>query len=194
MKISYGDIIKEAKNIDQATEIIKDYEDTVTNDKKVVSHYLVDGVEIADIYAFLEGGEHEEIQNVVIVAQTIPEMIRESVFTFLDYLPGLQKGLLSMKERLIIGEAISEESWLAILDGLEWTNQLMTNLSSLVAFEQERLAELTVRWKQQLGEMASSWEIGDTVLMADIFEYEILEVLEELEAYFQMYLSQGEEH
>lgn len=194
MKISLDAKSTEARDIDHAKEIIKEYEAAIFAENLVISHYIVDGVEVADIDAFLAGKDSQEIQNIVIVARTPKELLRDAIVTFLDYLPGLQGGLVAAKDKLTIGEPVQEGNWLLLLDGLEWTNQLLQGIKGLIEMDNATLEEIASRWQEQLSEMLSAWENGDTVFLADILEYEILEVLEELQSYFQIYLSQGEEH
>lgn len=194
MKISLDGKSTEARDIDHAKEIIKEYEAAIFAENLVISHYIVDGVEVADIDAFLAGKDSQEIQNIVIVARTPKELLRDAIVTFLDYLPGLQGGLVAAKDKLTIGEPVQEGNWLLLLDGLEWTNQLLQGIKGLIEMDNATLEEIASRWQEQLSEMLSAWESGDTIFLADILEYEILEILEELQSYFQIYLSQGEEH
>jgi hypothetical protein len=194
VKISLDGKSTEARDIDHAKEIIKEYEAAIFAENLVISHYIVDGVEVADIDAFLAAKDSHEIQNIVIVARTPKELLRDAIVTFLDYLPGLQGGLVAAKDKLTIGEPVQEGNWLLLLDGLEWTNQLLQGIKGLIEMDSATLEEIASRWQEQLSEMLSAWENGDTVFLADILEYEILEVLEELQSYFQIYLSQGEEH
>lgn len=194
VKISLDGKSTEARDIDHAKEIIKEYEGAIFAENLVISHYLVDGIEVADIDAFLAGKDSQEIQNIVIVARTPKELLRDAIVTFLDYLPGLQGGLVAAKDKLTIGEPVQEGNWLLLLDGLEWTNQLLQGIKGLIEMDNATLEEIASRWQEQLSEMLSAWESGDTIFLADILEYEILEILEELQSYFQIYLSQGEEH
>lgn len=194
MKISVGDSITIARDIEHAKEIIKEYEAAILVENRVISHYLVDGVEVADIDAYLTNVDSTYIQHIAIIARTPQEIVKDSIATFLGYLSPLQEGLLSIKEKLTMGEAVPQNDWQSLLDGLEWVNQFINSIKNLVQVEGVALDEIIVRWQEQLGEMLTAWENGDVVLLADIMEYEILEILKEFQSYFEMYTLREEGH
>lgn len=190
MKISLDDQTREAYNLQQVENILKDYEDVITAKEKIIIHYLVDGVEIADLQTFLNGKQIHEINNVILVVRSAAELIRDSVISFLEYVPALQNGLKEAKDRLFAGETISQEMWLSILDGLDWTSHLLVHLSQLTDFEDNLIGEISVRWQRCLSEMETAWAVRNTILMAKILDSELIDVLEELQCCFQRYLSE----
>lgn len=194
MKISVDNSNAIARDIEHAKEIIKEYETSILAKNRVISHYLVDGVEVADIDSYLTNQGSLCTRNIIIVTRTPEEMVQDSIGTFLDYIPALEKGLLSIKEKLTMGEFIPQNDWHSLLDGLDWTSQLLNSLKNLVHVKGVSLEDIATRWHKQLMAMLTAWESGDTVLMADIMEYEIIEVLREAKSYFEMYLLRKESH
>lgn len=194
IKISLDNTITIARDIEHAKEIIKEFEAAVLAGNRVISHYLVDGIEVADLDEHLNGPNGSYIQHIALVARTPQALVRDSVGTFLDYIPALQAELLAIKGKISAGEGIPEDNWHPLLDGLEYTNQFLNSLKNLVKVEGTSPEELALRWQEQLGAMLSAWESGDNVLLADIMEYEILEILGEIQSYFAVYKLKQEGH
>ncbi len=194
MRITIGEKTVIATNSDHAREIIKGYEQSLTEGDLIISHFLIDGVEAVDIDDYLNGKASQEIENITIIVKTLKELATEAIDSFLDYIPSLQEGISDAREKLTIGEPFSQSNWLPIIEGLDWTSQLLNNFSTLIGNENERMLDLATRWQKQLVEMLSAWEAGDTVLLADILEYEFLEILDELQTFFQQYQAVKTEH
>lgn len=185
MKITLAELSTVAKDVSQAQEIIKEYETATQTEQKIISHYLVDGMEVADINAYLIGKSIKDIQEIILITRTAQELIEETISAFLDYLPALSEGLVTVKTRLTTGEAISKDGWLPLLDGLDWTSQLLQSLKRL----ELPTADLADNWREQLKEMLAAWQNEDQILLTDLIEYEILETLRELETTLKEYLT-----
>lgn len=102
-------------------------------------------MEVADVNLYLANHHDSDIQHIAIVARTIQEMVQDSIATFFKYLPALQGGLLCIKEKLIMRESVSQDSWQALLDGLEWIHQLLSNLKNFVQVEGLSLGDIATR-------------------------------------------------
>ena len=188
MKITLEELSTTAQNIADAQEIIKNYEAAAQSEQKIISYYLVDGVEVADIYTYLGSKSAGEIQNIILIVRTAQELLKETIASFLEYLPLLKEGFVSAKTKLTIGEYISLDDWLPLFDGLDWTSQLLQRLKELVDSEDLSITDLADGWQGQLEEMLSVWKNEDYILLADLIEYEILETLGELETNLKEYL------
>ncbi|MFA5536728.1 MAG: hypothetical protein WDA53_06135 [Bacillota bacterium] len=188
MQIILEGLSTTVQNIADAQEIIKNYEAAAQSEQKIISYYLVDGVEVADINTYLESKSAGEIQNIILIVRTAQELLKETIASFLEYLPLLKEGFGSAKTKLTIGEYISLDDWLPLFDGLDWTSQLLQSLKKLVDSEDLPITDLANGWQGQLEEMLSVWKNEDYVLLADLIEYEILETLGELETNLKEYL------
>lgn len=194
MRVILDNLAREAVDVQETLKILAEYEKTVASRGRVVSHYLINGAEVADIVDSLKSVSEDDIQSVAVVTREPQQLVKEIVVSAVDFMPRLREGIEQLTENLVGGQQACEDIWLPILDGLEWVNDLVTNFRGLIDFRRDYLSRVAGQWREQLAQLLAAWESGDKVLLADILQYELISILEDLENYFREYMAREGKH
>lgn len=158
-----------------AQEIISKVIAVTGENNLAFSHFVVDDVAVYDNYAEFLAENIQTISTVIAEVKTPDEMLTEIIHSAYTY---LERGIPAL-EHLARGfyQGAAKEAWLGfeqMLEGLQWINQVVYQMEQNKAADQrlDKLEEFDL--KSLLADLEQAVENKDTVLIADILNYELL--------------------
>jgi hypothetical protein len=161
-------------------ELLESVKDDIEN--RIVKQILVNGTEVEEKYLSEKLIDKEDIQVIKFVTQRTDELIKGTLNQIDEYLHKLKDGIEETVDLFRTGETNkANKMYQQIIEGLDWYIQVTTKILSLLNTEglkkkgNNKLNDLN----EILGEIMEAQENEDTVLIADILEYEISRYIEE---------------
>jgi hypothetical protein len=155
----------------------------ITEADKQFSHLVIDGVEVYSDFETYIAEKIHSIHTIDVVAITMDEYIRDVFQTMYSYLTRA----LPEIERLIdeFYHAPSENTWNRfeqMLEGVQWINKVLYLLveNPKNPLERQVLAHVRKTLEERLRQLLEAVETEDTILIADIIQYEIMPLLKEM--------------
>ncbi|AUI37185.1 hypothetical protein GK107_15340 [Geobacillus thermoleovorans] len=141
-----------------------------------LSHLVIDGVEVYDDFETYVEERIDSIRTIDVVAVTIEEYIRDVFQTMHLYLTRA----LPEIERIIdeFYQTPSEHTWIRfeqMLEGIQWIDQALYWLTEHPkhSLDRQALARIRETLAEQLRQLLQAVEAGDTILIADLIQYEV---------------------
>ncbi|MFW6025757.1 MAG: hypothetical protein ACOCRX_05380 [Candidatus Woesearchaeota archaeon] len=150
---------------------------------KIVKVIKVDGVEIKpkDFCKM----KKDNINSIRFITQETKELIKETLVEVENYLPRLKEGILDLAELYRNGKLEkTNQKYQLIVDGVEWYVSVMNKIISLKESNEDDEDTIDQYFKNMqrlnkfLEEIVIAKENDDFILIADIFRYEIVDVIE----------------
>jgi hypothetical protein len=161
-------------------ELLESVKDDMEN--RILKQILVNGTEVEEKYLSEKLIDKEDIQVIKFVTQRTDELIKGTLNQIDEYLHKLKDGIEETVDLFRTGETNkANKMYQQIIEGLDWYIQVTTKILSLLNTEglkkkgNNKLNDLN----EILGEIMEAQENEDTVLIADILEYEISRYIEE---------------
>jgi hypothetical protein len=161
-------------------ELLESVKDDIEN--RILKQILVNGTEVEEKYLSEKLIDKEDIQVIKFVTQRTDELIKGTLNQIDEYLHKLKDGIEETVDLFRTGETNkANKMYQQIIEGLDWYIQVTTKILSLLNTEglkkkgNNKLNDLN----EILGEIMEAQENEDTVLIADILEYEISRYIEE---------------
>jgi hypothetical protein len=161
-------------------ELLESVKDDIEN--RILKLILVNGTEVEEKYLSEKLIDKEDIQVIKFVTQRTDELIKGTLNQIDEYLHKLKDGIEETVDLFRTGETNkANKMYQQIIEGLDWYIQVTTKILSLLNTEglkkkgNNKLNDLN----EILGEIMEAQENEDTVLIADILEYEISRYIEE---------------
>lgn len=103
-----------------------------------------------------------------------------------SYLPRLMGGIEDIVNAFSQGKKMEGYQLLEqALEGFTWFNRVIENLNNNLKFdflnsqEKKKIKKSTDKWKEKIKDLSEAMENQDTILIADLLEYEITPILED---------------
>jgi len=165
-------------------QLFQEIHDFIANqEENVFSHLVIDGTEVYDDYDQYVMAHLPQIQEIKVIVKTKQEMALDLEQSLHDY---LDKAIPSMKQLAnALYQGQSEEVWnefILFIDGLRWIVESLGLLIRYMSLEaNQRYEEAGAKLGAAIPEMLDAVEAGDTLALADMIQYEIVETLVSLQ-------------
>lgn len=147
------------------------------------SHFIADGIEIFEDHETYLNVNLDRIEKLEIIAKTEKEFMNDILLSAEDYLKRAKSELASLTDGYYANPTSETHiSFSQLMEGLQWLDEMLTlivnsnerppNGDSYLALKQTLQGEIV-----ELGEAV---ENSDNVLIADIIQYELTPLLEQL--------------
>ena len=159
-------------------EIIEKINELLTN-RYYYSHIIVDGVEIYKEPETFLLDSLESISTIEVVVKTAREFVDESLLIAADYLKGALPEIQVLADGFYQNpKARDWEMFSAMLEGMQWLNQTidLIDKSTEIPVNWDACIRLAVQLQMELKNLEQAVENTDSVLIADIIQYELLPV------------------
>ena len=152
-------------------------------DKYYYSHLIVDGKEIYEQLESFLIESLESVSTIELVVKTVREFVDEVLIMAKDYLTNAIPEMTLLADGFY--QSPTSENWgefSNMLEGMQWLNQTI----NLIDKSKERPAnwneciKLAAEFEMELKNLEQAVENTDSVLIADIIQYELLPVYEAL--------------
>lgn len=184
MKVSIMDEVKEVKNTHTAFEQIEGIiNDSITNSGFYLSHMNIDGVEIFTDYEFYIEDHISHIENIKIEVKSIEEFANEILTSIYDY------AQRSVSEIKILSEAFyhspSAETWgnlHDLIEAIQWMHEAINSINNESKQPSNWNSYLSIikEFESIFPNLMEALETQDSILTADILQYEIVPVFDNL--------------
>ncbi|GAB2545152.1 hypothetical protein [Gracilibacillus alcaliphilus] len=160
----------------------------IEKSNKYFSHLLVDGVEVFEQHDTYMKEHISNLDQIEVVLKSIQELIEETLLSTNHYITRAIPEIEELAEQFY--NHPDEAAWMKfdqLLQGLQWMiemMQLVDQNNQYVSNWKEYISS-TETLKQQLTELLEAVENKDMVLLADIIQYELLPVLEQLKQHIE---------
>lgn len=190
LKIYIEDQTLEVENSkDVIDKILNEIDTIIVNSSKILSHMIIDGLEVYENYYDYFLDNIRVIEKVEIVALTYKELVDDILASTLSYLERTPDIIESLADKFYKNS--DTDAWNDLNDllgGISW----IVNTSSSID-QDERLKDIVSRyedWNLYVKELFSLQKIlpdfenalssGDNVTIADILSYEIIAIFKEM--------------
>lgn len=183
MKVYFHEEIKQIENTNDAiTKLMEDINSYLEKTDLIFSHLNIDSI---DVYEF-----HEQylldmlgsIEKIIVILKTPKEVAAELQQSLNEYLERALPVMENLSDQFYQGE--SEQVWIDfadLTDGLQWIINAVQTLSQFVGDEVKTYySSVSEKIESVLQELLEALEVKDTVTIADMIQYEIVETLAEL--------------
>lgn len=183
MKVYFQEETKRYENTSEAiTELVKDINSFIEKTNMIFSHLDIDGVEVYEDHEQYLLNELSSVEEIKLILKTMEDVAAELQQSLTDYLDRALPVMENLSDQFYQGE--SEEAWndfADLADGLQWIISAVQTLSQFVEDEvQTYYSSVSRKLESVLQELLEALEAKDTVTIADMIQYEIVETLAEL--------------
>lgn len=159
--------------------------------QRVVVEVKCDGLEVNN--EALEDCLKNGVGQIEIFSNTPAELIFDGLAYAIEYLPKLSQGLGKVVQFIQEGEeGEAVRLFLQALEGIEWLNSLLTAIETFGIRKEipdtvkQKIPGAIHDFKSKMQTLLAAWENFDYLLVADILEYEVIPLLEELKSIVDM--------
>lgn len=153
--------------------------ETLVGGKQVVKTIEIDGQEYS---GSLEMALHEKgARQIKIEAAPLAELLEETMASIKEYLPIVKNSMCRVGRLFQSGQEGEAHSLVVrIIDGLEWLMEAIANINHLVPgfWPEDRISI----FRDKLRGLLEALESNDYILAGDLFEYELVPILDRWEA------------
>ncbi|MFJ8257653.1 hypothetical protein ACIQ4Z_10325 [Peribacillus asahii] len=152
-------------------------------DNYYFSHLIVDGIAVYDDLEQYLSEEILKIEKLEIVAQTVAAFTNDILLTAEEYLTRAEPGMVTLTDGFYQNpESKQWTSFADMLEGIQWLNQIISAIDSMKDRPRnwEGYVRLAATLEVQLQTLEEAVENSDTVLIADIIQYELIPLYQAL--------------
>ncbi|SDK03991.1 hypothetical protein [Sediminibacillus albus] len=163
--------------------IVKEIENQVNESGLFFSHLIIDEEDIYDQFELQLEEKITSISQVKVIMKTVREFVNDLLLSTESYLTGALPELQILIDELYQGPTSSSWEKLGqLLEGLQWINQLFDVIANgkYQPYNWSKYLKLINLLENELTALEAAMEANDQILIADILQYEILEILSSL--------------
>ncbi|BDU51071.1 hypothetical protein [Haliovirga abyssi] len=165
---------------DDLDTIIKEVENFIKETGKVIISINIDGRALEDV----DNVTINEVKKIEFETQIPQVLLLESFQEMNNYIYKLKDGIQNIVNLLAIEE--ESEAFTIIVqltNGLEWIDNVFSSVKEILGIEFKKIEfdELIESFQNIVESIVESIEDRDYVLLSDILEYELLDMLEDIE-------------
>ncbi|QTN00390.1 hypothetical protein ERJ70_14430 [Sediminibacillus dalangtanensis] len=176
-------MIELENSLSSIERIIKEIESGVNESELYFSHLIIDGEEIFEDFELRIEEKVTSIRYIKVVMKTVGEFINDLLVSAENYLIRVHPELQILIDEFYQGPTGS--SWVKLgqlMEGLQWINQLFEIIKSSKHKPgnwNEYLKAMST-FEKELNALEAAMEAKDQILIADILQFEILEIIPSL--------------
>lgn len=157
-------------------------------DNYFFNHIIVDGVVVYDDPEQYLSDEFLKIEKLEVITRTATEFKNDILLTAEEYLKRAEPEMTLLADGFY--QNPESEHWTSfadMLDGVQWLNQIITSLDGIAKNPRnwDEYIKLRSILEMQIQALEEAVENGDTVLIADIIQYELIPLYNSLKNQIQ---------
>ncbi|TDP26390.1 hypothetical protein [Halanaerobium congolense] len=181
MKIFLDDkLIGEEFNDMNLPEIFNKIQNSLED--RILKAIFVNDVEVNEKYLKESLVDKDQINKIEFSTQKTSSLINETLDEANEYLPKLRKGTQETASLFRNSDDKAVQNYQLILNGLEWYIEALSQITSLINNEDyyQQGQNMINEINKTLSDLMIAYNKEDFVLVADILEYEIVDIVEDL--------------
>ena len=153
-------------------------------DNYYFSHFIVDGIDIFEKHEDYLDINMDRIEKIEVIAKTEKEFVNDILLSAEEYLQRAKPELAALTDGFYATlTAETHTSFAQLMDGLQWLDEMLALLvnSNECPPNRESYIELIQTLQGEIRQLGEAVENSDNVLIADIIQYELTPIFEQLE-------------
>jgi len=149
---------------------------------RILKAIFVNDVEVNEKYLKESLVDKDQINKIEFSTQKTSSLINETLDEANEYLPKLRKGTQETASLFRNSDDKAVQNYQLILNGLEWYIEALSQITSLINNEDyyQQGQNMINEINKTLSDLMIAYNKEDFVLVADILEYEIVDIVEDL--------------
>jgi len=173
---------KEISNKYKSSVPYKILEDIKSNlDNKIIKKIILNNIEINELYLKESVIEKDVIKELRFTTQNVDDLIIETLLEIESYLPRLKKGCIETADYYRKSELEKAyQKYELVINGLSWYSESIFKIIKIldkIKFE-KIINDNLVYLNKHLEELQNAQSNNDNILIADILEYEIIDMID----------------
>lgn len=150
-------------------------------DNKIIEKIILNDVEINEFYLRESKIEKDDIKEIRFITQAVDDLIIETLLEIESYLPRLKSGCSDTADFYRKSELEkASQKYELVLKGLSWYSESIFKITNLL--DKNKFKQIVndnlVYLNKQLEELKKAQSNNDNILIADILEYEIIDLID----------------
>lgn len=148
------------------------------------SHFIADGTEIYEDHETYLDVNLDRIETIEIIAKTEEEFLNDILLSAEDYSKQAKPELEALADGFYSNPtAETHNSFGQLMEGLQWLDEMLALIveSNVELPNSARYTELIQSLQAEIAGLGEAVENSDNVLTADIIQYELIPIFEQLE-------------
>lgn len=173
---------------DCSVEIIIEKINDLLEEKYYFSHFVADGEEVFEEAKSYLDDQWKQINRLEIIAKSVQEFVIDLLLEGNSYVKRAKVEMKSLAEAFY--NLPSSETWTNftyMLDGIQWLNQVITLIDGVKVSPENfnEYLKLSSHLDVEVKSLGEAVGNKDTILIADIIQYELIPIYEALEKEIQ---------
>lgn len=178
-------------------EIFDRIEKELSDSSFLFSHLVVDGVNVHENHADYLTKNINQIQEINVEAKQAKDFVYELIVETDKYLNNMLPEINRLVDEFYQGENQSSwEKFQQLVQGLQWINQMISviNQGKYKPENWDQYLGFNESLQQELKSMEEALKNSDTILLADVMQYELVPILEAFQKNVELSITQEGEH
>lgn len=186
MELIMGDQVVELEQ-SSAEQIIEKMNEML-DEEHFFSHFIANGIEIYEQHESYLAERAPEIQKLEVIVKTVHEFINELLLSSEAYISRAKPELNHLADEFYQNPSSSTwEKLIQLLEGIQWLNQMIITIDQTKKHPKnwDEYLKVMASVQPELETMEGAIQKNDSVLVADMIQYEIQPFFEALEKEIQ---------
>ncbi|MBM7540028.1 hypothetical protein [Amphibacillus cookii] len=180
-------------HIESVTPLIKWIEEVVNESDKHFSHLLIDDQEVHEQFDLVISDKITEIEKIEVVLKTESELLNELYLSGEAYLIRALPEIEKLTEKFY--QTPDQEAWGGLeqlIEGITWLDQLYEAIDQArkQPLNWDKFTFIYTKLRMELVNLEDAIKMRDQTLIADIINYEVMPIMEELKLVFTACIDQ----
>lgn len=184
MRIILDGLAYEKISLEAALEIVEDFIKKQAKENRVIKSCRLNDMEIEGDFIQAIKDNLGSINILELSSQAIAELVFETAMTAQNYIENLISNIENIAGEIALGKEVNSDIWKAILEGLTWLVDVCRGILSQKETPHS-IAKAMMEQVTQLGnlmvEVQKAYAAQDNITVADLLEYELVELLENMQ-------------
>lgn len=184
MRIILDGLAYEKISLEAALEIVEDFIKKQAKENRVIKSCRLNDMEVEGDFIQAIKDNLGSINILELSSQAITELVFETLLTAQNYIEQLVPNIETIAGEIALGKQVKSDMWVALLEGLTWLVEACRGILSQKETPHS-IAKAMMEQVTQLGnlmvEVQKAYAAQDNITVADLLEYELVELLENMQ-------------
>ncbi|MDZ5471958.1 hypothetical protein SM124_09380 [Bacillus sp. 31A1R] len=194
-------LLNNTKYLNKSNDIYDEIEvfinDILLDGELYFSHMIIDGVEVYDNYEIYIEENLLRIENIIVEVKTVLQFFTSIILSINEYSSNAIPELKQLSTAFY--NSSSSESWKKLtdfLEALQWINEAIVSINSkeIKPNHGDKYLGITASFENVFPNLLEALEGQDNIFIADILNYEIIPLLQDLITCTTQFLEENNTH
>lgn len=184
MRIILDGLAYEKISLEAALEIVEDFIKKQAKENRVIKSCRLNDMEIEGDFIQAIKDNLGSINILELSSQAITELVFETLLTAQNYIEQLVPNIETIAGEIALGKQVKSDMWVALLEGLTWLVDVCRGILSQKETSNsiaKAMMEQVIQLGNLMTEVQQANAVQDNITVADLLEYELVELLENMQ-------------